>query len=145
MLKNYWLLLLLSAASTGLKYVSANRIWLQQCLPQPTSPNHSPLFQEATSGSSLQKDGRHLIENGNVRGHTTPTTNGSPRPSDGHQQGGQAGFLQGLDDRSQDRQPGAGRHSQEQRCWPRRAGRPGAEGREQRRSPSQVLGWVLRT
>ena len=48
--------MLSSSSSTRLKSVSANRIWLQQCLPQPTSPNHSPPFQEATLGCSLQKD-----------------------------------------------------------------------------------------
>lgn len=47
---------MLASSSTRLKSVSANRIWLQQCLPQPTSPNHSPPFPEATLGCSLQKD-----------------------------------------------------------------------------------------
>ena len=54
---------MLSSSSTRLKSVSANRIWLQQCLPQPTSPNHSPRFQEATLGCSLQEDSHQFNDN----------------------------------------------------------------------------------
>lgn len=49
--KYQWLL-----PSAGFRQKSANRIWLQQYLPQLTSPNHNPLFQETTSRCALQKD-----------------------------------------------------------------------------------------